>query len=91
MLCEVEEILDLFRTCRSVRGRAVLLVVGGFHGVLRRGVVQPRLRRRIVLRRLLRRAFMEFRFNGRADEIEGLVDLRVKLVWCQTIGKFDLD
>ena len=39
---EVEEILDLLRTCGSIRGRAILLAVGGFRGVLRRVVIQTR-------------------------------------------------
>ena len=40
--CEVEEVFDLLRRRRCIGGRAILLVVGGFRGVLRRGVVQPR-------------------------------------------------
>ena len=34
---------------------------------------------------------MEFRFNGRADEIEGLVDLRVELILRETVREFHLD
>lgn len=64
---EVEKVLDLFRARGSIRGGAVLLAVGGFRGVLRRGVVQTRLglrvRRLLVLRGLRNSVSVEFGFD----------------------------
>ena len=92
---EIEEILDLLGRSGSVRGRAVLLAVGGFRRVLRRGVVQPRLGLRVlrlgVLRGLLDSVSVQFVFNAVTDERERFANFGIKLFGRESVREFDFD
>ena len=74
--------------------RALLVVrLGGLLVALRRGLLRIRLLRRLLDWRHLRggRAVVQLRLDGAPHEVEHVVDLLLKLLRAEAVGKLDLD